>query len=140
MQEENYEIWLEDIERTNYPRTILPNETEVLIIGGGIMGVTSAYLLSKASKKVVLLEKRRLGEYVTDCTTGFLTEIIDINPNKLIKLFGIEKAKLILESHKVAIDDIEKIIISEKIDCEFTRCSYYFYANNKKEEKFFKEF
>ena len=134
MQKENHEIWFEGVNVINYPRTVLPNETEVLIVGGGITGISSAYLLSKAGKKVVLLEKEKLGEYVTDCTTGFLTEIVDALPDELFKLFGLEKSRLILGSHKNAVNDIEKIIISEKIDCEFLRCSSYIYANNKKEK------
>lgn len=135
MQKENYEIWLENVERVNYPRGVLPVETEVLIVGGGMAGMTSAYLLSKAGIKVILLEKRKFGEYVTDCTTGFLTSVIDTDPEKLIKQFGAENARLILESHKNAIAGIEKIIIDEKIECELEHCTNYIYANNQKEEK-----
>lgn len=135
MSEENYDIWLEGVNRVNYPRAVLPIETEVLIIGGGITGISAAYLLAKAGKKPVLLEKRKLGEYVTDCTTGFLSQIIDASPDRLVKLFGIEKSKLVFESHQKAIDDIEKIVLTENIECEFKRCSSYIYANNEKEEK-----
>jgi glycine/D-amino acid oxidase-like deaminating enzyme len=135
VQKENYQIWLESVERPSYLRTQLPTETDILIIGGGITGITSAYLLSKAGKKPVLLEKRKLGEFVTSATTGFLTQVLDTEPDKLIKLFGIENAHLIFESHGNAIDDIEKIIKEEKIECEFRRCSEYIYANNRKEEK-----
>ncbi len=134
MEKENYEIWLEGVDRALYPRTVLPSGTEVLIVGGGITGITSAYLLSKAGKKPILLEKRKLGEYVTDCTTGFLSQIVDLAPDQLIKRFGLKNSKLILESHQKAIDDIEKIINLEKIDCEFERCSSFIYVNNKSEE------
>jgi len=132
---ENYEIWLEGIERPKYLRGILPIEIEILIIGGGITGLVSAYLLAKASKKVVLLEKNKLGEWVTDCTTGFLTGVIDTDPIKLIKVFGEEKARMIFQSHFEAINETEKIIKAENIECEFERCSNYIYANNKREEK-----
>ena len=135
MQKENYDIWLEGFERVSYPRAILPTNNEIVIIGGGITGITATYLLSKNGINPILLEKRKLGEYVTDCTTGFLSEIIDIPPQKIIDKFGIEKAKLIVESHKNAIDEIEKIIDIEKIKCEFLRCSNYIYANNIDEEK-----
>ena len=135
MTGEDYKVWLENVERISYPRGVLPKETDVLIIGGGITGITAAYLSAKEGKQVVLLEKRKIGEWVTSCTTGFLTEVIDTNPIRLIKLFGVEKARLILESHKQAIDDIENIIISEKIECEFRRCSNYVYANNSREER-----
>ena len=134
MEKENHEMWFEGVNVIKYPQTVLPNETEVLIVGGGITGITSAYLLSKIDKKVILLEKETLGKSVTDCTTGFLTEVVDASPSKLIKVFGLETARQILESHKNAIDEVEKIINLEKIDCEFERCSNYIYANKKSEE------
>ena len=135
MGNDDYNVWLEGFERVKYLRGALPLETETLIVGGGITGVTCAYLLAKEGKKVVLLEKRKLGEWVTYCTTGFLTEVIDTDSNKLIKLFGEEKACLILASHVEAIDNIENIIKSEMIECEFERCNNYIYANSKREEK-----
>jgi glycine/D-amino acid oxidase-like deaminating enzyme len=135
VQEENHEIWFEGVDIVNYPRTVLPNETEVLIVGGGIAGVTSAYLLAKAGIKVILLEKNKLGQDTTDCTTAFLVGDVDIDPETLARKFGNDIARLILESHRKAIDEIEKIIVSEKIECEFERCTNYIYANNTKEEK-----
>jgi glycine/D-amino acid oxidase-like deaminating enzyme len=134
MQKENYDIWIEGVEHIEYPRTTLPNETNILIVGGGITGITSAYLLAKAGINPILLEKRRLGEYATGCTTGFLSQILNINPSKIIGLYGEEKARLIFQSHREAIDNIEKIINLEKIDCEFKRGSNYIYANSGKEE------
>ena len=135
MQKENHEIWNETVTRINYPRGVLPTETEVLVVGGGMAGMTNAYLFSKAGKKVILLEKELLGEHVTDRTTGFLTPVIDTDPIKLIKQFGARNAELILGSHKNAIHDIENIIKTEKIECEFERCTNYIYANNKSEER-----
>jgi glycine/D-amino acid oxidase-like deaminating enzyme len=136
VQDENYEIWLENVERVNYSRGVLPTEAEIIIVGGGMAGITSAYLLSKTGKKIILLEKRKLGENTTDCTTGFLTPVIDTDPIKLIKQFGARNAELILESHKKAVDEVEKIIKTEKIDCEFERCTNYIYANDKNEEQY----
>lgn len=135
MTNDDYGIWLEDLERVNYPRGVLPSEAEVLIVGGGITGVTCAYLLAKEGKQVVLLEKRKLGEWVTFSTTGFLTAAIDTDPIRLIKLFGKEKARLIFASHLEAVNNIENIIKSEMIECEFERCINYIYANSKREEK-----
>lgn len=135
MADEDYGIWLENTARADYPRGALPVETEILIVGGGITGITGAYLLAKEGRQVVLLEKKKLGEWVTVCTTGFLTQVIDINPVKLIKIFGVEKARLILTSHSEAVDGIEQIIKTENIECEFKRCPNYIYANSKNEEK-----
>lgn len=136
MPEENYDIWFEGVEKVSYPKIELPKETEIVIVGGGMAGITSAYLLAKAGKKVLLLEKGKIGGYVTSATTAFLTFTIDTEPLELIKKFGKENAKLILEAHKVAIDEVEKIIKTENIDCDFERCTNYIYANDLGEEKY----
>ncbi len=136
MPEENYDIWFEGVEKVSYPKKDLPKEIEIVIVGGGMAGITSAYLLAKAGKKVLLLEKGKIGGYVTSATTAFLTFTIDTEPLKLIKKFGKENARLILEAHKVAIDGIEEIIKTENIDCDFGRCTNYIYANDKGEEKY----
>jgi len=136
VEKENHEIWREGVDIKKYPITVLPKETEVLIVGGGMAGITNAYLLSKIGKKVILLEKETLGGHVTSRTTGFLTPVIDTDPLKLIKQFGFENAKLILESHRNAVDEVEKIINTEKIECEFERCTNFIYANSESEEKY----
>ena len=132
---ENYQIWLEGIKRESYTHSVLPKETDYVIVGGGISGITAAYLLSKESKNVVLCEKFKLGEWVTECTTGFLTQALDTDPIAMIKVWGEKKTQLILSSHGDAINRVEKIIKEEKIECDFVRCSNYIYANNSGEEK-----
>src|ERR1035437_1579168 len=130
---EDYNVWLEGLNLPKYTRTTLPQESDYIIIGGGISGINAAYQLSKVGKKVVLLEKEKIGGYVTEVTTAFLTYTIDTEPQTLIKKFGLESARLILEAHKNAILEVEEIIRSENIDCDFERCTNYIYANNAKE-------
>lgn len=125
---ENYNIWLEGFERLTYQSFVGNLETENIVVGGGITGVLTTYLLAKAGRGVVLLEKGRLGEWTTDCTTGFLTQSLDTSYYDLIKIFGKDEAGLIAESHGQAIDLIEKIIIEEKIDCDFKRTNNYLVA------------
>jgi glycine/D-amino acid oxidase-like deaminating enzyme len=125
----------EDIPRKEYGSFKGEMKADVVIVGGGMAGVFSAYLLSEAGKKVILLEKDRLGNGYTLCTTAFLTQSIDIDTPDLIKLFGKAGAQEILASHQTAIDLVEAIVKREKINCDFTRCSNYIYANSEKDLK-----
>ncbi len=128
----NYDIWNENVSTKNYKASnSLPSNSEVVIVGGGIAGVIAAYMLSKSNKKVVLLEKAKLGQGATAVTTAFLTQIIDTDATDLISARGSKEARSIFLSHHKAIDEIEKIIKTEQINCEFTRCSNYIYTNNK---------
>lgn len=102
---------------------------DVVIVGGGMAGILSAYLLSKEGFRVVVLESEKLLSGATSYTTAFITQSIDTDLADQIKIYGAKGTKLIWQSHGRAIDLIEEIVQKEKIDCEFKRCSNYAYAN-----------
>lgn len=132
--------WTEDIDsKTMFPKLEKDLEVDVAIIGGGLTGVTAAYLLAIHGKKVALLEKEKVGDGATEYTTAFITQVIDTDLIELIEMFGKEKAHLIWESGKKAIDFIENVIKKEKIECEFTRCSSFMYANSQDDMKHLKK-
>lgn len=101
---------------------------DVAVIGGGLAGILTAYLLTKEGKSAAVLEKNTVGSVATRYTTAFLTQDTDTDLTDLIKMYGIKNAKLVWESHAEAIDLVEDIVWAEKIDCEFTRCPAYVYA------------
>ncbi len=106
---------------------------DVAIVGGGLAGVLAAYMLAKAGKKVAIIESDRVGAGVTSYTTAFLTCVVDTDLTDLISMYGTKKARQVWESHSAGIDLLEKIIKSEKIDCEFARCDNYVYAVSPKD-------
>ncbi|MBX4212519.1 FAD-binding oxidoreductase [Candidatus Pacearchaeota archaeon] len=112
----------------HFPRLKSLIDVDVAIIGGGITGITAAYLLSKAGKKVALLEKEILCSGATGLTTAFLTQSVDTDFSELVEMYGTRKASAIAKSHQYAVDRVEDIIRKNKIDCEFVRCSNYSYA------------
>ena len=112
-----------------YPALNRDIRADVVIVGGGIAGITSAYLLAREGKKVVVIEKGSLGESsMTSYTTAFITYQIDTRLQDLKKIFGTRRADLVWMSGKDAIDAIEKIVKEESIDCEFVRCPMYVFG------------
>src|SRR3989304_9402934 len=107
---ENKPTWDFGIKKKKFPKLQKSFKVDVAIIGGGITGITSAYLLSKAGKSVALFEKDSLCTGATGVTTAFLTQSLDTNTRELIRIFGKEKTSVALKSHKNAIDLIEKIV------------------------------
>ncbi|MBP6926265.1 MAG: FAD-binding oxidoreductase, partial [Candidatus Pacebacteria bacterium] len=77
-----------------FPKLQKNTETDVVIVGGGMAGLLSAYVLAKAGKKVTVLEKNKLAEGVTMYTTAFLTQIIDTDAEDVCRMLGLKKAKL----------------------------------------------
>lgn len=96
-------------------------QTDVCIIGGGISGLTTAYLLTKAGKRVIVIDDGVIGGGETARTTAHLSNAIDDRIYRIEKWHGEEKARLAVESHGAAIDEIERIVREEGIDCDFLR-------------------
>src|SRR5436190_18701156 len=91
---ENISFWIDTVnpfETTTLNKNL---NTDVLIIGGGIAGLTTAYCLLQQGRKVVLIEDGKIGSGETGRTTAHLTHALDDRYFMLEKLFGEEKAIL----------------------------------------------
>src|SRR5690242_15050054 len=69
--------------------------TDVVVVGGGITGLTSAYLLAKAGKRVLLLERDRLAATDTAHTTAHVTMVTDTRIGTLVKRIGRDHAQAV---------------------------------------------
>ncbi|KDN55659.1 FAD-dependent oxidoreductase [Flavobacterium seoulense] len=121
----NVSFWIDSAETISGLTPSKDVNTEVLIIGGGIAGLTTAYKLLKAGKKIVLVEDGYIGSGETGRTTAHLTCALDDRYYFLEKTFGAEEAALAAQSHTAAIDEIENIVNSLNIDCSFKRVDGY---------------
>lgn len=102
-------------------------DVDVCVIGGGIAGLTTAYLLAAARKRVALLEAGGLGGGETGRTTAHLTSVLDDGHAELERIHGREASRLAAESHAAAIDRIEGILRSEGIFCDYERLDGYLF-------------
>jgi glycine/D-amino acid oxidase-like deaminating enzyme/nitrite reductase/ring-hydroxylating ferredoxin subunit len=101
---------------------------DVCIIGAGIAGMTTAYLLAREGKRVVVLDDGAIGGSMTGRTTAHLVNALDDRYYELERLHGEDGARLAAESHSAAIDRIEAIVKEESIECEFERLDGYLFA------------
>src|SRR2546425_919770 len=111
--------WKLETERPAFPSLVGTLEVDVVVIGGGITGVTAAYELTKAGKKVALLEQEEIASGASGWTTAFVTQVTDASLAELRRTFGPERAALVWKNGAQAIDELERIITDEKIDCDF---------------------
>src|SRR5918999_3767365 len=102
--------------------------TDVCIIGAGIAGISTAYLLAQAGRRVVVLEDGAVGGGETGRTTAHLTNAMDDRYHVLERLHGTEGARLAAVSHGAAIDTIESIVRQERISCDFERLDGYLFV------------
>lgn len=132
---DNVSFWIDTTSILAFEKPHQDIAVEVLIIGGGIAGLTTAYKLLEAGKKIVLVEDGFLGSGETGRTTAHLTCALDDRYYYLENTFGKENAHLAAESHSAAIDEIEKIVNNLKIDCSFKRVSGYLFLHPSDKEK-----
>lgn len=129
----NHSYWVESSGNTNYTSLDTDFNTDVLIIGGGITGIMTAYMLSKnSSLNITIVEADKMAMGVTANTTAKITSQHGLLYDYLIKTFGFDTAKKYLDSNEEAIKTIENIVKSENIDCDFTHQDSYVYTCDKK--------
>ena len=94
---------------------------DVAIVGGGITGITAAYLLKAAGINVALLERATCASGDSGYTTAHLTMVTDVLLTDLVKSFGRDTATAVWDAGQIAIDRIEAHIRAEVIECDFRR-------------------
>ena len=102
--------------------------TDVCIVGAGIAGMSTAYLLARQGKSVVVLDNGPIGGGMTARTTAHLTNALDNRYFEIERLHGKEGARLAAESHTAAINAIEAIVEREAIRCEFARLDGFLFV------------
>jgi glycine/D-amino acid oxidase-like deaminating enzyme/nitrite reductase/ring-hydroxylating ferredoxin subunit len=113
------ESYWREIEFPTFPRLENDIEVDVAIIGGGITGITAAYILSQNNQKIALIEAGKILTGTTGHTTAKLTAQHDLIYDELINHFGIEKARQYYEATSGAIKFVQDTVQKHQIDCDF---------------------
>jgi glycine/D-amino acid oxidase-like deaminating enzyme/nitrite reductase/ring-hydroxylating ferredoxin subunit len=98
---------------------------DVCVVGAGIAGMTVAYFLGRAGKRVVVLDDGPVGGGETGQTTAHLASALDDRFFELERLHGRDGARLAYESHQAAIERFEEVAREEGIDCDLRRLDGY---------------
>jgi len=128
LPEHTESYWRTGIEFPGYPSLGEDLNVDVVIVGGGITGITSAYLLVNEGLKVAVLEAGKLMNGTTGHTTAKITAQHDLIYDEFIHNLGRSKARLYYEANKEALDFIKKTVNEHGIDCDFSDQDAYLYA------------
>ncbi|WP_404996164.1 FAD-dependent oxidoreductase [Caldifermentibacillus hisashii] len=122
--------WQDSVQFPAFPSINEDIEVDVAIIGGGITGVTSAYLLTQEGLKVALVEADRLMTGTTGNTTAKLTAQHGLFYDELISHFGEEKARLYYQANKEAMEFAKSLIEKHQIECDLKIEDAYVFTEN----------
>lgn len=136
----NKSIWLDNID-FKVSKSLDKNiDVDVLIVGGGMTGLSTTYHLSDSNLKVALVERNIIANGVTARTTGKLTYLQELIYNKIKTFVDEDSSKLYLQSQKEAIKLVKDIVNKNEIDCDFEEVtSYVFTQKNDQIKKIRKE-
>ncbi|MGE4282104.1 MAG: FAD-dependent oxidoreductase [Clostridia bacterium] len=123
--------WLASTASTNYPALAEDINVDVAIIGGGLAGISCAYLLRKEGLKVAILEANRISQGTTGHTTAKVTSQHDLIYYKIKSQMGEELAKQYAVANESAIHEIKKIADNHHIDCDYTSQSAFIYTQQE---------
>ena len=118
-----------------YPRLQKDLETDVLIVGGGISGITTAYCLTQRGIKPVVIEAETLCSGTTGNTTGKLTIQHSVIYSNLMEKYGIDAAKEFAASQSKALRFAAETVQKYGMDCQMADSTAYIFAASANNEK-----
>jgi glycine/D-amino acid oxidase-like deaminating enzyme/nitrite reductase/ring-hydroxylating ferredoxin subunit len=129
-------VWQDVIPFVNLNEHSKPDDSyDVIIIGAGITGLTTALSLQERGKRCLILESNNIGYGTTSATTAHLNTVLDTPYNTVIKGFGKDNAQLLAQSTKQAIALIKRNIDHYKISCDFEYKDGFLSAENEEQIK-----
>lgn len=124
-------LWIDTTKDTDYPALEDDIDVDVVIVGAGITGLTTAYLLHGRGVKTAVIDANRIGKGVSAHTTAKITSQHALKYYKMINAVGEEKARQYAEANQSAIDLIENTIRKNNIDCDFKRAPAYVFTQDR---------
>lgn len=121
LPKEHHSIWEKSLSNESGGALAKNVTSDVCVVGAGIAGLSTAYLLALEGKSVTVLDKGPVGGGESLFTTAHLSTAIDDHYTEIVRLHGEEGAQRAAESHSAAINCIEQVSTVENINCDFLR-------------------
>ena len=123
--EHSVSFWMQESPIFDAPPLTKDESCDVVVIGSGIAGLSTAYELSRLGRSVVVIDRGSIGNGMTARTTAHLATELDDFYSELVNARGDQEAQLYHESQVAAVNRIESICREEGIDCQFRRLDGY---------------
>ena len=133
-QRDTTSYWIDSTSLPTFPRLEHDMRADIVVVGGGITGLTAAYLLAAEGRSVTVLERARCADIDTGHTSAHLTMVTDMALTKLVSSFGRDHAQAVWDAGCAAIAQIDALVRDEDIDCDFDWVPGYLHAVEERRE------
>lgn len=127
----NESYWILSTKSKNYEKLSQDLKTSTLIVGAGIVGVTTAYLLAKQGVDVVVVDADKVAYGSSGRNTGKVTTQHDVKYSEINNKYGLDTASLYYEGNNEALNLVKNIVKENNIDCKFEQVPAYIYTQNE---------
>jgi glycine/D-amino acid oxidase-like deaminating enzyme/nitrite reductase/ring-hydroxylating ferredoxin subunit len=124
-------MWIDTAPDRGFPPLDRPLSVDVAVLGGGIVGISTALLLKRAGLTVAVVEADRVGGGVTGHTTAKLSSLHGLTYDGLSSNFGDDGARAYGEANQAGIERVAQWVEQEGIDCDFRRKPNYTYVTSR---------
>src|SRR5436190_2011401 len=132
----NISLWQDSVDEYLPTNKVDPTKIyDVVIVGGGITGISTAFHLQKAGMNCLLLEAHELCFGTTGGTTAHINSLLDTPYSTIEKKFSKEKSKLVAASVKEAVNIIRHTVEKYDIDCDFETTTATLFAKTDKQKE-----
>lgn len=128
-------IWKATAQETNFPQLDNNIEVDIAIVGGGITGVTAAYLLAESGKKVAVLESHEISGGTSGDATGNLYTMVDKRLHHIQSKWDSKTAGIVAESRTAAMNLVETLSEKLNIDCDFKRVPWILFSETSEKDE-----
>jgi len=130
LHERNRSLWVATTEPGDYPSVVGDDQSDVVVVGAGITGLTTARLLVEEGLSVIVIDAGALCAGATGNTTAKITSLHGLTYAQLADRFDEDRARLYGEANQAAIAEIERLVTLDRIDCAFERRGHVVYTTD----------
>jgi len=125
-------LWMDAVPAPRFPPLTGDRHVDVVVVGGGVTGITTALMLVRAGCSVLVAEALRVGGGGTGGTTAHLSESVGMRYQALVRAHGVQRAAVVAEASRAGIEWMARTVWESHLNCAFQRVPGFLFTEHKR--------